>query len=197
MGFSVQFDHVFDAEKTRIKYMTDGHLVREIMADPLLSRYSVIMLDEAHERSLQTDVLMGLLKKIRKKRPDLRLIISSATLDAELFREYFKDPSSHSPDTVVIGLEGRQYPVDIQYLEKPAVDYIEKTIQVVLDIEYCEPVGDILVFLPGQEEIETVCSALRERWGNTASSTKRGSGNIQVSRRMTNHIYVFSEAHIA
>jgi ATP-dependent RNA helicase DDX35 len=130
VGYSVQFDHQCDAMKTRIKYMTDGHLIRETMADPLLSRYSVIMLDEAHERSLQTDVLMGLLKKIRKKRSDLKLIISSATLDADAFRKFFQQRGTLN-DVVIMGLEGRQFPVDIQYLEKPVVDYIETTIQTV------------------------------------------------------------------
>src|ERR1700712_2284124 len=83
VGYSIRFEDVTSAT-TRIKFMTDGLLLREALVDPLLSRYSVIMVDEAHERSLSTDVLLGVLKKIRKKRPDdLRIIISSATLQAE------------------------------------------------------------------------------------------------------------------
>lgn len=89
VGYTIRFEDVSDKEKTRIRYMTDGMLFREILIDPLLTRYSVIMIDEAHERSLYTDLLLGVLKKIRRKRPSLRLIVSSATLDARAFHEYF------------------------------------------------------------------------------------------------------------
>ena len=89
VGYAVRFDEQCDLDKTRIKYMTDGLLLREMLLDPLLSQYSVIVVDEAHERSLNSDLLVGLLKKIRAARPSLRLIISSATLDAERFRRFF------------------------------------------------------------------------------------------------------------
>jgi ATP-dependent RNA helicase DDX35 len=174
VGYSVQFDHMV-TEGTRIKYMTDGHLVREIMADPLLARYSVIMLDEAHERSLQTDVLLGLLKKIRRRRKDLKIIIASATLDAQSFLDFFVEDKFTG---IIMGLEGRQHPVDIQYLERPCVDYLEQTIQTILDIEFKEGGGDILAFLPGQEEIDAVCRAVKDRWDG--EQTKRGTGNILV-----------------
>lgn len=84
VGYSIRFEDLTSA-KTRIKFLTDGLLLREALADPLLSRYSVIMVDEAHERSLSTDILLGVLKKIRKRRPDLRIVVSSATLQAEDF----------------------------------------------------------------------------------------------------------------
>lgn len=174
VGYSVQFDHLI-SDKTRIKYMTDGHLIREIMADPLLERYSVLILDEAHDRSLQTDVLLGLIKKIRKKRNDLRLIISSATLNAQSFLSYFTNEKEE--DGIILGLEGRQFPVDIQYLEKPSVDYIEECIQTVLNIEFNESPGDILVFLPGQEEIDQVCREIKDRWD---IKEKRGSKELLV-----------------
>jgi len=88
VGYSIRFEDVTSAA-TRIKFLTDGLLLREALVDPLLSRYSVIMVDEAHERSLSSDVLLGVLKKITKKRPELRIVISSATVKAEDFRDFF------------------------------------------------------------------------------------------------------------
>lgn len=88
VGYSIRFEDMTSSQ-TVIKYLTDGLLLREILIDPLLSRYSVIMVDEAHERSLSTDILLGILKKIRRKRKDLRIIISSATLQAEDFVQFF------------------------------------------------------------------------------------------------------------
>ena len=90
VGYSVRFDHRFDPDKTRLKFVTDGTLLRETMTDPLLSKYSVLILDEAHERSLYTDVLLGLVRKILRRRPELRVVVASATLDAELFRRFFE-----------------------------------------------------------------------------------------------------------
>jgi len=83
VGFAVRFDSRCDQSRTRLKFVTDGLLIREMMSDPLLSKYSVIMLDEAHERSLCTDVVVGLVKKIQRRRPELRVVVASATLDAE------------------------------------------------------------------------------------------------------------------
>src|ERR1700722_11956413 len=88
VGYSIRFEDVTSAA-TRIKFLTDGLLIREALVDPLLSRYSVIMVDEAHERSISSDILLGLLKKIRKRRPDLRIVVSSATLQAEDFLAFF------------------------------------------------------------------------------------------------------------
>ena len=120
VGYSIRFEDVTSAS-TKIKFLTDGLLIREALVDPLLSRYSVIMVDEAHERSISTDILLGLLKKIMRKRPELRIIISSATLQAEEFLKFFEqthagakrndDPSSDK--CTVISLEGRTYPLKI------------------------------------------------------------------------------------
>ncbi|KAG0223909.1 hypothetical protein BGW42_005486 [Actinomortierella wolfii] len=179
VGYLVRFDDCTDSKKTHIKYMTDGMLFREVLVDPLLSRYSVIMLDEAHERSLYTDILLGILKKILKKRPELRIIISSATLDAEEFAAFFSRKSVleehqkqplfgrlNHPDyykAAMLSVEGRMYPVDVHFLAEPCSDYVEKAIQTVFDIHIREPAGDILVFMTGREEIETVVAQITER----------------------------------
>ncbi|KAG9295943.1 hypothetical protein G9A89_011795 [Geosiphon pyriformis] len=166
VGYSIRFEERCDPVKTRIKYMTDGMLFRETLIDPLLSKYSVIMIDEAHERSLHTDILVGLLKKIKKKRPELRIIISSATLDAEAFYKFYNTNTTddrEKDDAFVISLEGRMFPVDIHYLKEPCSDYVEKSIQTVFDIHVKQPVGDILLFLTGRDEIELVVEEIKER----------------------------------
>lgn len=170
IGYSIRFEDVTSAA-TRIKFLTDGLLIREALVDPLLSRYSVIMVDEAHERSISTDILLGLLKKIRRRRPEFRIIISSATLQAEEFLKFFSqslenqelsDGESERVGTI-ISLEGRTYPIDVLYLESPAEDYVEKAVSTVFDIHNTEPEGDILVFLTGREEIDNAVQAIAER----------------------------------
>ncbi|KAK3297685.1 P-loop containing nucleoside triphosphate hydrolase protein [Chaetomium fimeti] len=169
VGYSIRFEDA-TSETTRIKFLTDGLLIREALVDPLLSRYSVIMVDEAHERSISSDILLGLLKKIRKKRPDLRIIVSSATLQAEEFRDFFSEPKEETANdkedvnnASIVSLEGRTYPIDILYLDSAAEDYLEKAVSTVIDIHANEPKGDILVFLTGREEIEQAVQAISER----------------------------------
>ncbi|CAH8483571.1 unnamed protein product [Heterobilharzia americana] len=123
---------------------------------PDLGAYSVMMIDEAHERTLHTDILFGLVKDVARFRPDLKLLISSATLDAEKFAAFFDDAP-------VFRIPGRRYPVDIYYTKAPEADYIEAAIISVLQIHVTQPPGDILVFLTGQEEIETANELLMER----------------------------------
>ncbi|KAH7320901.1 P-loop containing nucleoside triphosphate hydrolase protein [Stachybotrys elegans] len=172
VGYSIRFEDL-TSSSTRIKFMTDGLLIREALVDPLLTRYSVIMVDEAHERSISTDILLGLLKKIRRKRPELRIIISSATLQAEQYLQFFTEgeDSSQSKENdslandicTIVSIEGRTFPVDVLYLEKPAEDYVEKAIETVFDIHSQEGEGDILVFLTGREEIDNAVQAVSER----------------------------------
>ncbi|KAK8212052.1 ATP-dependent RNA helicase-like protein DHX8 [Phyllosticta capitalensis] len=155
VGYTIRFEDCTSPE-TKIKYMTDGIMQREILMDPMLTKYSVIMLDEAHERTIATDVLFGLLKKTLKKRPDLKLIVTSATLDADKFSEYFnKCP--------IFSIPGRTYPVEILYSQEPAEDYLDTALTTVMQIHIMEPPGDILVFLTGKEEIDTSCEILHER----------------------------------
>ncbi|KAI6113742.1 P-loop containing nucleoside triphosphate hydrolase protein [Pisolithus croceorrhizus] len=173
VGYTIRFEDVSDKEKTRIRYMTDGMLFRETLIDPLLTRYSVIMIDEAHERSLYTDLLLGVLKKIRRKRPALRLIVSSATLDARAFHEYFC--SNTSPDeAIIVSLEGRTYPVEVAYLKEPAPDYVRAAVEVAWNINQQHGLGDILVFLTGREDIERFLEELTE----LMSTQRRGGTEI-------------------
>uniref|UniRef100_F1KXB2 RNA helicase n=1 Tax=Ascaris suum TaxID=6253 RepID=F1KXB2_ASCSU len=162
VGYMVRFDDMTD-EKTKIKYMTDGILLRELMSDPLLTQYSIIMVDEAHERSINTDLVLGLLRKILSIRNDIRVIVSSATLDAILFRDFFElnDTNDHNKDTAtILSVEGHMHPVTIYYTKSGIPDYITKTVETVMKLHQSEPVGDILAFLTGQDEVEMACQQL-------------------------------------
>lgn len=156
VGYTIRFEDC-TGPLTKIKYMTDGMLEREALTDPLLSRYSVIMLDEAHERTIATDILFALLHDIVKKRNGgLKLIVTSATLDSTKFSEYFDNcPVYH--------IQGRTFPVKIYYTKTPELDYIEATIDTVIDVHTNNPPGDILVFLTGREEIETCCETIVQK----------------------------------
>ena len=149
VGYSIRFEDV-TSQKTILKYMTDGMLLREAMNDNTLQRYSTIILDEAHERTLATDILMGLLKEVAERRPDLKIIIMSATLDAQKFQTYF----NNAP---LLAVPGRTHPVEIFYTSEPERDYLEAAIRTVIQIHLSEPEGDILLFLTGEEEIEDAC----------------------------------------
>ncbi|KAJ3255594.1 hypothetical protein HDU77_003596 [Chytriomyces hyalinus] len=172
VGYSIRFEDC-TSSRTVLKYCTDGMLLREAMNDPLLSRYSGIILDEAHERTLQTDILMGLLKEVCRKRPDLRLIVMSATLDAGKFQSYFDD----APLLVV---PGRTFPVDIFYTPEPERDYLEAAIRTVLQIHTCEDPGDILVFLTGEEEIEDACRKISGEINHLISAQPDHVGDLKV-----------------
>ena len=155
VGYTIRFEDCTSPE-TKIKYMTDGMLLRECLLDPDMKQYSVILLDEAHERTVSTDVLFGLLKKAIKRRPDLKIIVTSATLDAEKFSKYFFS-------CPIFTIPGRTFPVEILYTKEPESDYLDAALITVMQIHITEPPGDILLFLTGQEEIDTSCEILFER----------------------------------
>ena len=155
VGYSIRFEDC-TSDKTVLKYLTDGMLLREFLSEPDLASYSCMMVDEAHERTLHTDVLFGLVKDIARFRPELKLLISSATLDAEKFSEYF----DFAP---IFRIPGRRYPVDILYTKAPEADYLHAAATTALQIHATQPPGDVLIFLTGQEEIEACEELLRQR----------------------------------
>ena len=113
VGYAVRFEQRVDADRTRLKFLTDGTLLREAMLDPLFSRYSVVIVDEAHERSIASDTLLGLLRKVCKRRPELRVVVSSATIDAERFRRLFernRTDDAEQDTATILSVAGRAHP---------------------------------------------------------------------------------------
>jgi len=154
VGFQVRFTDRVSAD-SYIKFMTDGILLAEVHHDRLLDAYDTLIIDEAHERSLNIDFLLGYLKRLTRRRPDLKIIITSATIDTERFAEHF----DAAP---VITVEGRGYPVDIQYQEpKEGEDLPQQVRRAVDTVSRIDSRGDILVFLPGEREIFQVSRALQ------------------------------------
>lgn len=154
VGYAIRFEDN-TSDKTVLKYMTDGMLLRELLTEPDLGQYSALMIDEAHERTVPTDIACGLLKDIAKARPDLKLLISSATMDAQKFQQYFNDAP-------IFNIPGRRYPVDIHYTSQPEANYLAAAITTVFQIHISQGPGDVLVFLTGQEEIEAAEQSLQE-----------------------------------
>ena len=156
VGYAIRFEDV-TSSKTRIKYMTDGVLLRETLRDGDLESYSAIIIDEAHERSLQTDVLLGLLRQIIKRRRDLKLIVTSATMNAERFSEFFGRVPIYT-------IPGRTFPVEVLFSKNPVEDYVEGAVKQALAIHLTRPLpGDILIFMTGQEDIVATCELLADR----------------------------------
>jgi ATP-dependent RNA helicase DHX8/PRP22 len=164
VGYAVRFEDLTSTKLTRIVYMTDGTLLRNVLEDPTLSRYGIIVLDEAHERSLNTDILFALLKSMTLN-TTLKLVVTSATLDAEKFAAYFGG-------CPVLRVPGRTFPVDIVHSKEDYFTfgesnlsnnrYMEAAIETALDIHCNRPPGDILIFLTGSAEIEKAATALND-----------------------------------
>ena len=146
VGYAIRFEDC-TSESTVLKYMTDGMLLREFLTEPDLASYSAIMIDEAHERTVHTDILLALVKDLARERRDLKLLISSATMNAEKFATYFDGAP-------IFNVPGRRYPVDIFYTPAPEANYLLAAVTTVFQIHTTQGKGDILVFLTGQDEIE-------------------------------------------
>jgi pre-mRNA-splicing factor ATP-dependent RNA helicase DHX38/PRP16 len=155
VGYAIRFEDCTSKE-TAIKYMTDGVLLRESLNEPDLDRYSCVIMDEAHERALNTDVLMGLFKKVLARRRDLKLIVTSATMNSKRFSDFY----GGAPEFFI---PGRTFPVDIMFHRSPVEDYVDQAVQQVLAIHVSMGAGDILVFMTGQEDIEVTCELIQER----------------------------------
>ncbi|KAJ9090496.1 hypothetical protein DSO57_1001954 [Entomophthora muscae] len=155
VGYSIRFEDC-TSPATKIKYMTAGVLLRESLRERDLDQYSALIMDEAHERALDTDVLMGLLKKVIARRRDLKLIVTSATMNAEKFSAFFGN-------VPVVEIPGRTFPVDIMFHKTPCEDFVDSAVKQIIKIHLSCPAGDILVFMTGQEDIETTCELTAER----------------------------------
>uniref|UniRef100_A0A1A9UDD7 RNA helicase n=1 Tax=Glossina austeni TaxID=7395 RepID=A0A1A9UDD7_GLOAU len=159
VGYTVRFEDC-TSPKTRIRFMTDGFLLREALADRMLRNYSVIMLDEAHERTISTDVLFGVVKEAQQERrlrslTPLKVIITSATMDIDHFGEYFGVRGMY--------LEGRTHPVRVMHTVTPQPDYLHAVLVTLFDIHRNTPINyDVLIFLTGQEEIEAMAHQIRQ-----------------------------------
>jgi len=163
VGYTVRFDDHSDEYKTQIKYVTDGILVRECIQDPDLRKYSVVVLDEAHERSLNTDILFALVKQaVLRRKGTLRLVITSATLKTnEISKYYFNCP--------IMSVSGRCFPVSILHKQSYKDKRVENSVDSAIKIHLHEPEGDVLVFLTGFEECEKASSQCFEKLSELAS----------------------------
>ncbi|WP_448720826.1 ATP-dependent RNA helicase HrpA [Microbacterium natoriense] len=179
VGYKVRFtDQVSD--ETRVALMTDGILLNEIHRDRLLRRYDTIIIDEAHERSLNVDFLLGYLVRILPERPDLKVIITSATIDPESFAKHFASSSGSGTEprpAPIIEVSGRTYPVEIRYRSRvdeeseEDIDEVAEIVGALRELDREAP-GDVLVFLPGEAEIRDAADAVRAAFAKDRSPTE-------------------------
>ncbi|KAI7902270.1 P-loop containing nucleoside triphosphate hydrolase protein [Cokeromyces recurvatus] len=198
IGYTIRFDDR-TTDSTQLKYMTDGILLREATMDPKLSQYDVIIIDEAHERTLDTDVLFGLLKQTHQLRPDLKILIMSATLDVTKFSDFFGG-------CPIFEIPGRTYPVEVVY---PLLDastksmaslksaMVDRAVEQAWKIHCREPKGDILVFLTGQQDIERACKQFleKERGCNYQREVRFYDHGKGVSRAVVYPLYASLETY--
>ena len=209
VGFSTHHDHR-TSSATRMKFCTDRFLIQEMMFNPTLDNYSVVMVDEAHERKAHTDVLLGLLRMLLKRRPDFRVIVASATMDVPKFLEYFshlmidttktnsisksskssKSSSSSSSsssslsDVIPLFVGRRRYNIDTQFLTEACGDYILESVRTVIKIHQTERPGAILLFLPSKSQVFAVVRELHE-WNDHQSSSSTVTGKSSSVGRLS------------
>lgn len=161
VGYNIRFENCC-SENTLIKYVTDGILLRESLDNNDLDQYSAIIIDEAHERALHTDILIGLLKRISLVRVGMKLIITSATMNTEKFATFFGG-------VPIFNIPGRTFPIEIYFSRSSCEDYVDSAVRKVLEIHLSQPPGDILVFMTGQEDIEVTCDVINGEVDVTSS----------------------------
>ncbi|ORM41329.1 Pre-mRNA-splicing factor ATP-dependent RNA helicase DEAH7 [Babesia sp. Xinjiang] len=166
VGYSIRFEDL-TSKNTAVKFMTDGILLRETLMDPELDRYSCVIMDEAHERSLNTDVLFGILKSVVARRRDLRVIVTSATMDADKFAKFF----GNCP---IYKIPGRTFPVRIEYMRSMGNDYVEAAVDKCVSLHISEGPGDVLIFMTGQDDINATCELLDLKLYKVMQSSSRG-----------------------
>jgi len=180
VGYSVRFDHKVP-KGTKIKFLTEGMLLQELLRDPNLRQYSAIIVDEIHERSVDVDLITGFLKQMLSSDNGgrggipLKVVIMSATADVEKIQEFFKPSNKPSPSSIqLLRIKGRQYPVEIKHTDKPVPDIQESLLKKIFDIHLHEPLpGDILAFLTGQEEIGAAQRLIEEHCTTLASNVPK------------------------
>ena len=166
VGYAIRFED-FTSEATKIKYMTDGVLLRESLNDAELEKYSAVIMDEAHERSVNTDILFGVLKRVVAARSDFKLIVTSATMDSEKFSRFFKGAP-------IFNIPGRTYPVETYFAKTNSKDYVESAVDQAISVHVTHGEGDILIFMTGQDDIEATCVLLADRVDKVLSGEKAG-----------------------
>ncbi|KAI3323595.1 helicase associated domain-containing protein [Xylariaceae sp. AK1471] len=178
VGYSVRFDHKVP-KGAKIKFLTEGMLLQELLRDPNLRQYSAIIVDEIHERSVDVDLITGFLKQILASDKagrggiPLKVVIMSATADVEKIQDFFRPNDAPSP-MQLLRIKGRQYPVEIKHADKPVPDIQEALLKQIFDIHLHEPLpGDILAFLTGQEEIEAAQRLIEEHCATLASNVPK------------------------
>ncbi|SEM96127.1 ATP-dependent RNA helicase HrpA [Nitrosomonas marina] len=181
VGYKVRFSDKVGTD-SYVKLMTDGILLAETQGDPRLQAYDTLIIDEAHERSLNIDFLLGYIRRLLPSRPDLKLIVTSATIDAERFSRHF----NHAP---VIEVSGRTYPVEIRYQpvvpDDEDVDMQQKILNAVDEIVQTSQSGDILVFLPGEREIRETAESLRKHHFDRQQSVIPGAEILPLFARLS------------
>uniref|UniRef100_A0A060T2C7 RNA helicase n=1 Tax=Blastobotrys adeninivorans TaxID=409370 RepID=A0A060T2C7_BLAAD len=187
VGYQIRFDATVNKD-TAIKFMTDGVLLRELSVDLTLSKYSAIIIDEAHERNINTDILIGVLSRVLKLRKDmskeenskvtpLKIIIMSATLRVSDFTE---NTSLFPTPPPVLNVEARQYPVSIHFNRRTHFNYLDQVYDKVVKIHQRLPRGGILIFLTGQNEITHMCRRLRQKFPKVSARSKEDDVNVEV-----------------